>query len=268
MTSSEEARRAILSAIRRSLAESAPHDVVHAERHQPPVPSQRGALPVLTGAAAAAAGAPSALPSEKLTGLELFRARLEAVAGTFTLARGAAEVATALEGILGAVSARRVAASDSPRVRPLIEQACARTGAELVIDAAPADLFDCDVGVSGAQWGIAETGTLVLESRHERHRFVSLIPRVHVALLRADRICETLAEALRNSREGAAETTVPSAAITLVTGPSRTSDIELTLAIGVHGPQELHVIVIEPLEEADEASPGAVLSNPDPGRST
>ena len=267
MRTSDDARRAILSAIRGSLAESAPHDVVHAERHEPPNPTRRGALPVMqTGASAGPVGAIE--PPPDLTGIDRFRERIEAVAGTFTRVRGAAEVTAAIEGVLRDSAARRGAVSDSPRVRSLVEEACGRAGAELLVDPPPDALFDCDVGVSGAQWGIAETGTLMLESRHERHRFVSLIPRVHVALLRADRICETLGEALRIARGEAAATEVPSAAITLVTGPSRTSDIELTLAIGVHGPQELHVIVMEPPEGSQESPVQSTPITPDSGRST
>jgi L-lactate dehydrogenase complex protein LldG len=245
---SDEARRAILGSVRRSLTASAPHDVVHAERHQPPVPSHGIPLPVLTGGGGAAPARPA--PADPLA---LFQVRLEAVGGTFTIARGAAEVTAALQRILTAAAARRAAASDSPRVRPVVEAACAAAGVELRLDAPHAELFDCDVGISGAQWGIAETGTLVLESGRERHRFVSLIPRVHVALLRADRVCATLGEALRHVREGDAEGAVRNAAVTFVTGPSRTSDIELTLAIGVHGPQELHVILMEPGDSLSEA---------------
>lgn len=264
MKRGDEARRSILASIRRSLAESAPHDAVHAQRHEPPTPAgRRAGLPIYEGPDPRKPLAPP-LPKEPL---ELFRMRLEAVAGTFTLARGADEVAGVLTRILESAGARRAAASDSARVRPLVEKACNSTGTELLIDAAPADLFDCDVGISTAQWGIAETGTLVLESKLERHRFVSLIPRVHVALLRADRVCGTLGEALRRTREGAAEGEVPSAAITLVTGPSRTSDIELTLAIGVHGPQELHVVVMEPA--ADGMAPESPATVPiEEGRPT
>ena len=137
------------------------------------------------------------------------------------------------------------------------QAACAAAGVELLLDAPKDALFDVDVGISGAQWGIAETGTLVLESARERHRFVSLIPRVHIALLRADHLRGTLGEALSLVRDGDAEGTVSSAAVTLVTGPSRTSDIELTLAIGVHGPQELHVILMEPGESPSDAAPVA-----------
>jgi L-lactate utilization protein LutC len=103
------------------------------------------------------------------------------------------------------------------------------------------DLFNSDVGVTNAQAGIAETGTLVLDSSVERNRLVSLVPPVHVAILDALRIYATLGETLAALQSGGEL----SPAITLITGPSRTADIELTLTIGVHGPQELYVIVSE-----------------------
>lgn len=106
-------------------------------------------------------------------------------------------------------------------------------------DASRADLFEFEVGVTGAQAGIAETGTLVLDSSVERNRLVSLVPPVHIAILDASRIYATLSEALTALQSG----DEVSPAITFITGPSRTADIELTLAIGVHGPQELYVII-------------------------
>ena len=100
------------------------------------------------------------------------------------------------------------------------------------------DIFGFDVGVSTAQMAIAETGTLVLDSACERHRLVSLVPPVHIAILNASAIVETLGDALTLLQKNEI-----SPAITFITGPSRTADIELTLTIGVHGPQELYVIV-------------------------
>jgi L-lactate dehydrogenase complex protein LldG len=115
-------------------------------------------------------------------------------------------------------------------------------GVEVVGPDAPrAELLAAELGVTRAQWGIAETGTLVLESARERHRLVSLLPPVHVALLRAGALLGTLGEALAATR---GSTGAPaSRTITFVTGPSRTADIELTLVVGVHGPRELHVFV-------------------------
>jgi L-lactate utilization protein LutC len=101
------------------------------------------------------------------------------------------------------------------------------------------ELFKSDVGVTSAQAGIAETGTLVLDSSMERNRLVSLVPPIHIAILDASRIYRTLGETLAALQSG--EEISP--AITFITGPSRTADIELTLAIGVHGPQQLYVII-------------------------
>ena len=79
----------------------------------------------------------------------------------------------------------------------------------------------------------------MLDSEAERHRLVSLVPPVHIAIVEAANICLTLGEALT----AASQSSELSPTITFITGPSRTADIELTLAIGVHGPQELFVIV-------------------------
>ena len=100
-------------------------------------------------------------------------------------------------------------------------------------------LLDADAGLTSCQLAIGETGTLLLDSSAERHRLVSLLPRLHIALCRADQIVATLGEALaRIGEEG------PPPTVTLVTGPSRTADIELELVVGVHGPEELHVLLV------------------------
>jgi L-lactate dehydrogenase complex protein LldG len=95
------------------------------------------------------------------------------------------------------------------------------------------------VGVTGALVGIAETGSLLLVSNEDQALTASLLPEVHVALLRTSRLVPTLTEALhrpevRNTPAGV-----------IITGPSRTADIEMTLTIGVHGPGELHVFLID-----------------------
>ena len=137
------------------------------------------------------------------------------------------------------VPARRIALSDAPLVRRI----AGAVPVEVENTLSATNLFDCDVGVTGAQAAIAETGTLVLESERERHRLASLLPPVHIAILNAADICLSLGEALRLVRRDGS--TTMSRTMTFITGPSRTADIELTLAIGVHGPKELYVIVIE-----------------------
>jgi L-lactate utilization protein LutC len=169
-----------------------------------------------------------------------FREALEAVGGRCHVVRGEAEAALAVQGILDLVKPRRVALSNSPLVRRVLEMV--RTDAATLEAPPPEAIFRCEIGISGAQWAVAETGTLVLESDEERHRLASLVPPVHIAIVAADRVRQTIAEVLDALSErplGALSRTV-----TFVTGPSRTSDIELTLAIGVHGPAELHVVIV------------------------
>jgi len=146
----------------------------------------------------------------------LFKENLEAVAGHCVITT---DVAAVLSGIITGLNAQRIASSDNP---PNAH-----------------DIFNYDVGISTAQAAIAETGTLVLDSAYERHRLVSLVPPVHIAVVNASAIVETLSDALTLLQKDKEI----SPAITFITGPSRTADIELTLTIGVHGPQELYVIV-------------------------
>lgn len=219
----------MLAAIRRHLAASAPHDAVREEHHA------HGGGATGKGRVTEAAREPEATPVER------FRRALEAVAGRCLVVRDEAAASAAVREIIAEKRARRVAVSDSELVRRVLSRAS--SGAEILENVAPAELFDCDIGVTGAQWAVAETGTLVLEAEGERHRLASLVPPVHVALVGAGRVRQTLGEVLQSLARGGREAL--SRTVTFVTGPSRTSDIELTLAIGVHGPGELYVVIIE-----------------------
>ncbi|HKB92881.1 MAG TPA: LUD domain-containing protein [Gaiellaceae bacterium] len=92
-------------------------------------------------------------------------------------------------------------------------------------------------GVSRALYGLADTGSVVLAASPDEPRARSLLPDVHVSLLSADRILPDL-PALFAAVGGA----LPSA-LAIVTGPSRSADIEQRLAVGVHGPGEVHVVI-------------------------
>jgi len=148
--------------------------------------------------------------------IDRFKESVESVAGHCIITTDVADV---LSRIIAGLNAQRIASSDNP---PNAH-----------------DIFSYDVGVSTAQAAIAETGTLVLDSAYERHRLVSLVPPVHIAIVNASAIVENLSDALTLLQKDKEI----SPAITFITGPSRTADIELTLTIGVHGPQELYVIV-------------------------
>ncbi|MCI0486433.1 MAG: lactate utilization protein [Blastocatellia bacterium] len=104
-------------------------------------------------------------------------------------------------------------------------------------------LIEAAIGVTSADYAIADTGTLVLVSGGEQHRNISLVPPVHVCLLDMDRITANLAELIARVHEESYSKGLPPQVMTFITGPSRTADIELSLTLGVHGPRELHVLL-------------------------
>jgi L-lactate dehydrogenase complex protein LldG len=176
-------------------------------------------------------------PSSSVEICGQFKTSLEAVDGHCVVVRGDDGIAGALNQI---VRGQYIAISDNPEVERLLHLTDLEIE-ELGIAPNAHEIFRFDVGISTVQAAIAETGTLVLDSTRERHRLVSLVPAVHIAIVRASQIYRTLGEVLTLIRKDKEI----SPAVTFITGPSRTADIELTLAIGVHGPQELFVIVDE-----------------------
>ena len=97
------------------------------------------------------------------------------------------------------------------------------------------------VGITGAFAGIAESGTIAVVSGAGRSRLASLLTPVHIAVLRADCMYPSLTAFLAAHADIAEQ----GSNLVLITGPSRTADIEMTLTRGVHGPGEIHVVVLE-----------------------
>lgn len=107
-----------------------------------------------------------------------------------------------------------------------------------------ADLALADVGLTGCDAAIAETGSLAMISAPGRSRAISLLPPSHVAIVTPDRVCFSMAEFFADHAAPLRQ----AASCTFITGPSRTADIELTLTLGIHGPGRL-VIVAGPLDD-------------------
>lgn len=118
-------------------------------------------------------------------------------------------------------------------------------GLDVVLDGDPvmlttAELDDVDGVLTGAAVGVAETGTIILDTgAHQGRRALSLVPDVLVCVISADQVVDDVpaAVALLN----------PERPLTWISGPSATSDIELDRVEGVHGPRALHVIVLDSL---------------------
>ncbi|MGI8990395.1 MAG: LutC/YkgG family protein [Bryobacteraceae bacterium] len=99
----------------------------------------------------------------------------------------------------------------------------------------------CDFGITSADYALADTGTLVMLSSPREARMISLLPPAHIAVVPAHKILSGLDELLTLLPRPAEQTS----SMVLITGPSRTGDIEQILVRGVHGPGEFHVIVVD-----------------------
>jgi L-lactate dehydrogenase complex protein LldG len=106
-----------------------------------------------------------------------------------------------------------------------------------------ARLASCGAGVTAIDYAIAETGTIVLSSDEEYALLVSLLPAIHIAVLGHEQISAGIDAVVGRLKAERMARDNPSRAATFITGPSRTSDVELTLSIGVHGPKQLHLII-------------------------
>jgi L-lactate dehydrogenase complex protein LldG len=102
------------------------------------------------------------------------------------------------------------------------------------------ELFQIDAAITSTIGGIAETGALILWPTVQEPKLMSLIPPIHIAILDANKIYQTFTEAIE--KENWSEKSPLNAL--LISGPSKTADIELVLAFGVHGPKELVVVIV------------------------
>jgi L-lactate dehydrogenase complex protein LldG len=102
-------------------------------------------------------------------------------------------------------------------------------------------LFAIDAGITSTRGAIADVGALILWPDANEPRLMSLAPAVHIAVLKAASIHDSLADAIARERwmDG-----MPTNVL-LISGPSKTADIELVLTFGVHGPKELIVLVLD-----------------------
>jgi len=113
-------------------------------------------------------------------------------------------------------------------------------GAGLQIEARPT-LGNDRLGITGCMCAIAETGTLVFTTGADTPSASALLPDTHIAVLRADRVVPGMEDAfalIRRERE------VMPRAVNMISGPSRTGDIEQTIVLGAHGPFRVHILVL------------------------
>jgi L-lactate dehydrogenase complex protein LldG len=181
----------------------------------------------------------SEVPEVRFTGLD--RSDLAA-----SFERAAREVDAAVHRATGgdvgalvvelAAGATRVVRTPEPEVDAA---ASALAEAGLTVDPyTPVAGADADVGLTGAVAAVAATGSVVLDASVGGSRGAGLLPPVHLCLVPEDRLVATPAEVLHPLAAG------PPSSLVLVSGPSRTGDVEQILTLGVHGPRHLHVVLL------------------------
>ncbi len=193
--------------------------------------------------ALAGAAPPAAVPREYAASgglaagsdavVELLIDRLEDYRATVHRVAPGADVSAAVDEALGPARTVVVAAGLPDELR-------AAAGDRTITVDSPAvtaaDLDGIDAVLTGARVAIAETGTIILDGGADQgRRMITLVPDRHVVVLRTDQVVHSVPEGLAGLS--------PTAPLTLISGPSATSDIELSRVEGVHGPRILHVVI-------------------------
>jgi L-lactate dehydrogenase complex protein LldG len=151
------------------------------------------------------------------------------------------DLAGLVGGVVGRLGAQRVVVSDDPECDG-VAAVLTGLGVEILPHGDPAVVATADLGITGAAAGIALTGSLVVGSRRAGTRLASLLPPVHLALLPQRRIVPTPGDLMRGWSEERLE--VLGSNVVLITGPSRSADIELQLTVGVHGPERVLIALV------------------------
>jgi L-lactate dehydrogenase complex protein LldG len=178
---------------------------------------------------------------------DLFKAKAEA-AGNTEVRRFAtkAEALDFIEGYIKKEEIKDVVGSyavwaDSPFLTGVNTKALAAKVPGLKFDVTPELARGSKIGITQMEWGIANTGTLAQDSTKAEQRLASALSWIHIMLLPSDRIVADLPAFMTKMHPSTSNY------IALITGPSKTADIERVLAIGVHGPERVVIVCVDEL---------------------
>ncbi len=179
------------------------------------------------------------VPRDMSAEIDMLLAEIGKLTGVTKRLSQPADLKAALAELVAAEHVKKATLWQTPELQELrIAEMLSELGVEIVSPYADnRAVAKCDLGVTGVDAALPETGTLLLRSSVEQVRTVSLVPRIHLAILRPAALRADLHHAFADVRHDNY--------FVFVTGPSRTADIELTLTIGVHGPKALYVWVME-----------------------
>jgi L-lactate dehydrogenase complex protein LldG len=168
---------------------------------------------------------------------------------------GKEEAIAQIAAVVEEVGASKVALTDHPVLRNLsLADILRQDGVDVVLAttaefdsrAAMHDAVNqCQLGITGVDYALAETGSCILLPRQGVSRVVSLLPEHHLAVVDASQIVENFEELMALRRSSFLEDGTLRSYMSIVTGPSRTGDIEQTIVIGAHGPRQVHMIIVD-----------------------
>ena len=149
------------------------------------------------------------------------------------------EIGAALKTLVQDQIIRKATAWETPDLRRLgVTEILNSLGVELAPpNASKHEMALCDLGITEADYLLPETGTLVLTSSVDKPRAVSLLPRIHLAIIRPGMLRADMHQVFAEAKD--------KHYLVFITGPSRTADIELTVTLGVHGPKNLFVWMLD-----------------------
>lgn len=163
-----------------------------------------------------------------------FKESLEAVNGSVYLCTSVNEVCSELQEILKGYSTNQIFCAEK-EIQKLLQEN------QFSFSEYDGTKYDVEVGITSCEFLIAHTGSVMVSSALEGGRQLSIYPTIHLVIARKEQIVDYLNSAYSRVQKKYGNN-FPSH-IALITGPSRTADIEKTLVMGAHGPKELHVIV-------------------------
>ncbi|MGA0038345.1 MAG: LutC/YkgG family protein [Pirellulales bacterium] len=142
---------------------------------------------------------------------------------------------------------QRVAWHDDPLVAEVVRGlSCETYQVDAAQDADKNRLETCQAGITSCEGLVAQTGSILVDSRRSGGRGLSILPHVHIVVATVDQVAGTLGDAMQFIKDRH-HGELPSM-LSFITGPSRTGDIERILVLGAHGPKELHVVLIGDIE--------------------
>ena len=218
-------RAGFLARLRAASGRGAPPNLPH-----PIEPLPGGAIPAV------------AHPRLDEPALDVFAEQAAAHAWTVRRVAGDAELEAVVAEVVAAERVSRVVLSADPEVEGLAGH-LRSLGVEVLPGRAPADAAQADLGITGALFGLAATGSVAVSAGRAGGRSVSLLPPVHLAVVAASRVVASASEVWRRMPEHFPDG--PPSQLVFISGPSRSADIEFTLTVGVHGPKRVWLALLD-----------------------